>query len=590
MQGGNAGTSIEMRERVVLFADLVESVRLMQEHETLVIARWRQFAAEVRERAPARGGRVVRSAGDALLLTFDAAGPALLTALDLHERLGKDCFDGTPALRLRIGLHRTECLEDEHDAYGAGVNLAARLATLAAPGETILSVEVRSSVRDGVHADLEDMGPRYLKHLPAPVRAFRAWRCGRRPSLRHTALPDLRPLLAVVPFRPLDGDVEQSALGHAAAELLATALSRHPRLRLVARASTSALQYECLDAAQLGLLHERFNIGYLLSGSLRGSGNSRGLRLELCSLPDGRVLWNDDSPLPVASLFQPLSEWAAEVSARVGLAIAQHGKAVLRRLPMDSLPAYRLYLGACLLMNSLVECDFHRAREALEHLAERHPRQPGPLAMLALWHVTHGVQSWSGNQSSGYPVAQALALQSLDRDPEQTDALCALAVTAMNVEQDPAKACALNEAALRIDPSEATAWSQLSAAQALSGATAEAVDSAKRALQHSPLAPDLYLLEAYAAMAAMADGQLPLAVEWSGQSLKRQVLHAPSHRFHIAALWQSGQAQAAREALALFAQVCPEAHASGVWHMASAPPWRRRYEESLAQAGLRPSS
>lgn len=192
-----AETTVWLAQRsrmAVLVVDMVESVRLMQTNEADVIERWRRFVDEVRlEVLPAQGGRLVKSLGDGLLLAFAAAPQAVVAAFALHQvmqRGNRDCVPDAVVL-LRVGLHVCDVVVDELDVYGAGVNLAARIASLGQPGDTLVSEAARDLLVDGVHADLEDRGPRFVKHIDEPVRVFAATpaRTGRSARARLPALP-----------------------------------------------------------------------------------------------------------------------------------------------------------------------------------------------------------------------------------------------------------------------------------------------------------------------------------------------------------------------------------------------------------------
>ena len=152
----------------IVFADLVESVRLMQQHEAETIARWRQFVARVHDvTLPALGARMVRKAGDALLIEADSAARAVRTAFALHETLAP-LNDGHPEdarMRLRIGIHVAEVVVERDDLQGSGTNLAARLATLGQPGDTLLSAEARAEMTDGLQARFEDLGAFHVDQL-----------------------------------------------------------------------------------------------------------------------------------------------------------------------------------------------------------------------------------------------------------------------------------------------------------------------------------------------------------------------------------------------------------------------------------------
>ena len=163
--------------RAVLVVDVVESVRLLLTHEDDVIGRWRRFVADIRaDVLPKHGGRMVKSLGDGMLLEFESVIGALNAAMELHSRVQAYNADRPPSseLHLRAGLHNADIVVDELDVYGAGVNLASRLATLAGPDETIISPEARDAIVPGLDIDVEDLGECYLKHFTEPQRAYRA--------------------------------------------------------------------------------------------------------------------------------------------------------------------------------------------------------------------------------------------------------------------------------------------------------------------------------------------------------------------------------------------------------------------------------
>ena len=164
-----------MQNKVVLVMDLVESVRLMASHEASVVHQWRGFLQHAREEVlPRHGGRLVKSLGDGILVEFDEPSQAVKATLRLHRY-----FDDANRRRdddnkfwLRAGLNATHLYIDDHDVFGHGVNLAARVAGLAGPGETVITANVHDTLVDGVDGDMEDMGECYLKHWPEPVRTW----------------------------------------------------------------------------------------------------------------------------------------------------------------------------------------------------------------------------------------------------------------------------------------------------------------------------------------------------------------------------------------------------------------------------------
>ncbi|MBT9490098.1 MAG: hypothetical protein IV093_21540 [Rubrivivax sp.] len=575
------------RRRVVLFADLVESVRLYQQHESLTIQRWRAFVAAVRETVPPRhGGRVVRTVGDGLLMEFGTAGGAVAAAFELHQQLRGTDADGPAeaAMWLRIGAHVAEVVADEQDLWGSGVNLAARLCSLARPGQTVVSSELRQGLVDGLQADVEDLGPRYLKHIAEPVRAWALHPPGPRQRAEFSRPEDLRPAIAVVPFVAVPADPDHDALGHAMADDVIASLARHPDLRVISRMSTAAVRELPASPEQL---RQTLGASFLLSGRFYVRGSRVRLAAELCELRQGEVLWSGSASADVNALFEGQDHIVPHLVSQVAQQVLAHELTRVRSLPMDTLAAYSLLLGANGLLHSLVPADFRRAREVLQHLAERHPRQAAPHALLSGWHVFRMLQGWTENAAEDGRHALAEAQQALDLDPTQPGALVADGVARVFAERDFEAAQRRFREALVHDPQHASAWAHLSETQSQMGEAEAGLASANKAIELSPLDPQRFVFESFAARAAYMAGQFEQAAQHAQASVRLHAMHAPAHRMLIVALWLAGHPHAAREALAHYQRVFPGAT------VGSAPAAARRTAESpfaqaLRSAGLPP--
>ncbi|MBL8328996.1 MAG: hypothetical protein JNJ71_09110 [Rubrivivax sp.] len=586
----------------VAFADLVESVRIYAADEAAAIQRWRRFAERARlDWLPAHGGRVVRTDGDGLLMEFADAAHAVGAAFALHaglaaqnaESLGQAAASGEgPAhggldLQLRVGVHVAEVTFDAHEAYGAGVNLAQRITSLAQPGQTLVSAAARDGLVDGLHGRIEDLGQRFVKHVDEPVRAFRVT----PPDGSSQGVPrvapqmDMRPSLAVVPFQAPVADSVHEALGHAMADDIIAALSRHPGLQLVSRLSTAAFRDAAQDWARLRPL---LGASFVLSGRYLVLDRRVRLHLELADTGNGHVLWADTLRAEVQALFDGSDDLVPQVVAQVARHVAAYELARVRSLPMDSLESYALYLGAEGLMSSLVLQDFLRGREALEQLAERHPRLAAPHAMLAKWHVNHLVQAWSADPKADRNLGMDHAARALDIDGEHPMALSAAGLAQLNLKADVDAARRLFERALQGDPQHAQTWAWMSAVHSYSHEFEAAKAAAHRSLALSPLDPERYLFEAYAAMAHIAAADYAPAVDHARRSLRLHALHAPSHLMLVGSLWLDGQQDEARLAAQRFVQAFPKVSAGPrtAAGKGEAATWRDHLADAVREAGL----
>ncbi|WP_201492609.1 tetratricopeptide repeat protein [Rubrivivax sp. A210] len=576
----------------IVFADLVESVRLYASNEAAAIARWRRFSEQARSQwLPGTRGRLVRSDGDGLLMEFADAATAVAGAFALHRGMAGHNADaaGAEPLALRIGINVADVSFDAHEAYGAGVNLAQRITSLAQPGQTLASASTRDGLVHGVHAQIEDLGERYVKHIDEPVRTFRVLPADATPAGPDPAagqpVGDIRPTLAVVPFQAMPAGADNHALGHAMADDIIAALARHPGLQVVSRLSTAAFRDTSLDWTRLRPL---LGATFVLSGRYYTAASRVRLNLELAETRQGHVLWADTVRAEVQALFDGTDDLVPQVVQQVARNIAAFELARVRSLPMDTLESYALYLGAEGLMGSLVRQDFMRGREALEHLAERHPRQAAPHAMLAKWHVNHLVQTWSEDELADQRHGSERAARALDIDADSPLALAAAGLVQLNLKGDLDGARQLLVQALGGDPQNAPAWAWMSAVHSYSGEPDQARAAAARALLLSPLDPERYVFEAYAAMAHLAAADYATAVDHARQSLRQHALHSPSHRLLVGSLWLAGQHDEARTAAQRWLKAFPKVSSGArtARGLGEAATWRDHFADAVREAGV----
>lgn len=577
----------------MVIVDLVESVILMRRDETSVVRRWQAFVDQTRRLlATSNGGRMINSRADGVLMAFESVPSALATAFSLHETIEATNVGHADDARmmLRAGVHRGDVFVGADDLLGTEVNLTARLAQHAQPGETLVSAKARDGLADSLHAELEDLGDRFLKHIDLPQRLFRARPPGARrivPASRPPSSPrhDLRPSLAIVPFRALPASAEHDGLGVAMADDIIAALARNPGMRVLSRMSTEALRDAPLEPARA---REVLGADYLLRGDNHIRGQSTVLRYELCRLDDAEVLWAGSANADIDALFLGRDELVPAVAAQVSQMIHAHEMVRTRTLPMGSLASYTLMLGAGGLMNSLVPADFAQARVVLEHLAERHSRQAAPEAMLAHWHLFRVAQGWAEDRVEAAARARNHVERALDIDPDLPAARVAAAMACDTIDDDPSSTREHVEQALRVDPGHPHAWVLLASSQVNAGDAETALVSAERGIALSPLDPRRYLFESYAARAAFSCRRHEVAAAHARASVRLNLYHRPSHRLLIGSLWEGGELDAAREATRQYLRLYPDARAASLVDPQRSARKAGRFVEALRRAGLPP--
>lgn len=534
--------------RTIVVVDVVESVRLMEVHESEFIARWRRFVDEMRTRVlPQFGGRLVKSLGDGMLLEFAETPPAVAAALEAQRviaRCSEGFAGGERQLCLRIGIHLTDVVVDELDVYGAGVNLTARITALAQPSQIVLSAEARDALVPSVDGEVHDLGECYVKHLHRPVRCFTVQEPQGHPAaailLNDGAF--MGPAIAVMPLEHGGGELV-AGLGEAFAGEVISVLSRSHRIRVISLLSTRAVASRRMPCEEIGA---RLGARYVLSGTLAAMGGAATVVVELSDVVSGNVLWSTVLHPVLSRLFDPDSGHVITIGSGVMDAIDGAEVERARTLPLPNLDSYTLMVAGVMMMHRTGSADFSQARLILEHLLERSGRHPLPRAWLAKWHVLNVQQGWSVDTAADASIALDYTARALESDPA-----CSLAHTIegfvrANVLRDFDQASACYTRALDIDPNDALAWLLRGMLHAFRDEGDSALQACERAQALSPLDPLRYFFDALSASAALTAGQYELAVVLARRSLQLNRSHLSTHRALTAALALAGRFDEAR--------------------------------------------
>src|SRR5215472_14568723 len=269
------------RLAAILAADVVGYSRLMQADEAGTLATLKSRRTEIfQPRVSKHHGRIVKLMGDGALVEFASAVDAVECAVQLQQGMDSANADLSEdrRIRLRIGVNLGDVMVEGSDLYGDGVNIAARLESLADPGGVFVSRTVVNHVRGKVKLEFEDLGDKQLKNIAEPVRAYRIV-LGRTvvPARSALVVPD-KPSIAVLPFQNMSGDLEQDYFADGIVEEIITALSRMRWLFVIARNSSFTYKGRAVDVKQVG---RELGVCYVLEGSVRKASGSVRITVQL---------------------------------------------------------------------------------------------------------------------------------------------------------------------------------------------------------------------------------------------------------------------------------------------------------------------
>jgi TolB-like protein len=314
-------------------------------------------------------GRVIDMAGDSVLAVFDTAIGAVSASLSIQECLTAQAEGVTEHLRMqfRIGIHLGDVLEKaDGTVYGDGVNIAARLQALAAPGGVTVSQAVRDAVFNRIGADFEDIGEQTVKNISQPVRAFlllnglsegtddrqsieNITKRGYRfvGQIEGVALPvglsERRVMLVVLPFKRLGGRDRYDYFSEGLTEEMITQLARLSPERLGVIARTSAMHYKS-TAKTIRQIGRELGVSHALEGSVRRAGDRVRIAAQLIRVSDDTHLWAETYEGNRHDILALQVEVARAIAREIEIKLTPYEQRRLDRTSAIGVQAHEAYL------------------------------------------------------------------------------------------------------------------------------------------------------------------------------------------------------------------------------------------------------
>lgn len=583
------GTGLLRVNKAVLFADVVDSVRLFEVDEEGTIVRWIGFVDDLERRLSASGqGRLVKRMGDGLLAEFDDVSFAARTALDIQDAIRKvnENLGTDRRIELRIGLDVGEILHSsDQDLYGQHVNTAARLSAASRAGQIIVSAAIRNVLASDPDSEFEDLGELHLKNLSQPVSAFllRSPDEVPNPSPRIAA-KDLQPTIAVLPLMSPTVSQETMIWSNLITEDLVGALARSPALSVISNLSTANFRAKPVELEDI---RTKLSADFIVTGSFRHHQGMTLLDLEVVETRTGLVVLSQRLEFDTSELLQQNTIFS-DLANNVHAALLNREMKRALSAPIPSLEGYAILFGAIALLNRLSHQDFNLAGELLTGLIERIPNAPTALAWKARWHVLKVQQGWADDPGLEARLALDCTGRALDIDPQNSGALVAEGFVRNNLLHDLDEAEELFDCALEMTPNDATGRALRAGLYTFRGEGLQAANDAERALHLAPLDPNRFFFQAMAAGANLANKDNARALELASSSLRLNRSHTSTLRIKAVAEWRLGKTDDARKTLAKLLKKQPNFTVS--WWRQSSPAadyeMGRAFARSLKELGV----
>jgi TolB-like protein/class 3 adenylate cyclase len=586
---------VERRLAAILAADVAGYSRLIGADEEGTLAQLKAFRKTLVDPTIAKHrGRIVKTTGDGMLVEFASAVDAARCAVEIQRDMADENTEIPQFKRIefRIGIHLGDIILDDNDIFGDGVNIAARLESIAVPGGISISRAVHDQVRDRINVCFDDKGEIALKNIARPLQVFAI--SGAKESKTTVspeskpalALPD-KPSIAVLPFQNMSGDPEQDYFADGMVEEIITALSHFKALFVIARNSSFTYKGRAVDVKQVG---RELGVRYVLEGSVRKAANRVRITGQLVDTATGAHLWADRFDGGLGDIFDLQDQVTESVVGAIAPAVEKAEIERARRKPTESLDAYALYLRG---LAAFYQFDNRQANEEALRLFNSaialDPDFASAYGRAAFCYTMAKNNGWISGTANEIAEVTRLAQRAVELGKDDAIALAAGGFALAHFVRDLEVGAALIDRALALNSNLAQAWNSGGWAKVFLGEPEPAIERFARAMRLSPFDPFLRAMRGGTAYAHFLLGRYDEAVSWAAMALQDSPDFQPGLRIAAASNAMAGRPEQAHKAMARLRQLNPALRISNLKNVL--PPFRRaedlsRLEEGLRQAGL----
>ena len=549
---------MERKLTAILCADVYGYSRLMGGDEEATLATLTAHRKIIDSLIEQHHGRFVNSAGDSVLAEFASVVEAVNCAVDIQPALKAENTKLPPERRMefRIGVNLGDVMVEGDQIYGDGINVAARLESVADPGGICISGTVHEHIQNKLTLSYEDLGEQEVKNIAKPVRVFRVLPEGGAATTRKTqrvqrkyvrrgafslagmaiiaaiivlvqhvslkpphtsasippvespalALPD-KPSIAVLPFANVSGDPAQEYFSDGVTDQIITDLSKLPGLFVIDR--NSAFTYKG-KMVKVQAVSRELGVRLVLEGSVRKTSDAVRIAVQLVDATTGANLWAERFDRPLRDIFTVQDEIVQKIVTTLDLEfkLGERGAPEWARTQgTNNLEAFDDFLRGAWYGWSLTQEGNAKARAMYEKAIELDPKYADAYLGVG-W--TYFMDAWNGwvEPSKTLPVgahpdAVKSQEQALQRASEMVQKAIALDDSLPGAYQllsqlDVYKghydrSIADAERAIAVEPSSASGYWWLAQDQDWAMKPEDAIESANKAMRLDPRNRDLYL-------------------------------------------------------------------------------------------------
>jgi len=510
------------------------------------------------------GGRIANTAGDSVLAEFGSAVNAVQCAVEAQDALAEANASLTPDCRIafRIGVHIGDVMVRAGDLFGDGVNIAARLQSIAKPGGVCISGATYDQVRKVLTMTFMDIGVQLVKNIQEPIRAYQVDTPGetREAAPARVAdtespppLPD-KPSIAVMPFQNMSGDPEQEYFADGMVEEIITALSRFKWLFVIARNSSFTFKGKAVDVKRVG---RELGVRYVLEGSVRKAAGKVRITGQLIDAVTGAHIWADRFERDLTDIFALQDEVTVAVVSAIQPKLLQTEIALATRRRPENLTAYDYCLRAMQQFYSPTREGVAEAIRLAHRALELDPRFGFVAALASASHTRNVLWGYAADPQFDRKEAIRLLRLALSIDDSDPDTLAWASITSAFMIGDSESEIEMADRAVALNPNSYHAWGCRGWVYRVAGLPEEAVQSFERSNRMSPIDSMLHLNFGGMAQALTELGRFDEAIVAGKKALRQNPSYSTAYRVLASAFAHLGRDAEAREAAARLLETDP---------------------------------
>ena len=543
--------NFKRRLTAILSADVEGYSRLMRDDEDETVRTITAYRAAIAKLVEQYRGRVVDSPGDNILVEFGSGLDAVNCAVEIQRELAErnEELADERKMKFRIGVNSGDVIQEGERIYGDGVNIAARIESLAEGGGISISGTVYDSIEGKLGLEFENLGKHEVKNIDKPIRVYRVlsypgaaahrvvkakravgrswrnvvlaiaavlilgggglaiWHFFLRPSPTEVAgaskkapvpeSPDETPppvsdelSIAVLPFTNISGDPKEDYLSDGITEQIITALSKTPKMLVIARNSVFTYKGKPVMVQQVS---EELGVRYVLEGSVQKSGDKLRITAQLIDAKTGNHLWSERYDRDLKDIFGLQDDITKNAITALQVKLTQGEIAHLLGKDTKNLEAYLKTMKGLFHHRRFNKDDNEIAQRLYGEAIALDPNYANAYVVLAWTYYHEAFNGWTKTPAKSYEKAIKLATKAMSLDEQNASAYMVFANVYAQTRQFK-KATVAQEKALALDPANSYINALYGVTLNNVGKFKKAIPFLKKAIRTDPKHPSWYLM------------------------------------------------------------------------------------------------